>query len=134
MSSAPTRRGGGRAFPNSGGEVFNGKINKRSHKLMLRYILSCLVKENRLTIADSATILAVVSGPKINRTSNLNLQLPALFVVDPNELTNRLYLAIRNHPKTSLVSYEELNPRVLLASRRIVLTERSVLKVQELLQ
>lgn len=134
MSSSPLRRGGGRAFPNLGTEVFGGKTNKKTYKCTLRGILSHLSRVSKLSVVESLHFSSINISSIINDPLPNNKPVQLLLVVTERELTKDLYLSVRNLPAVHLVTHEEMNPRVLLLFDRIILTETSALKVQELLQ
>lgn len=136
MSSSPSRRGGGRAFANSAGEIPNGKINKSVHKRVLGSLLSHLVKLGRLLIVET-----LFSGSVPVKTQDLSKKVIGevggsswLVVVDEREMCCGLYFAIRNLPNAHLLTSEELSPRLLLLYDKTIVTEKGILQLQGRLQ
>lgn len=124
MSSSPLRRGGGRAFPNSNIESYKNKINKSAFKGIMRGLLSSLMKQNKLLIISSI-------GPNclwIKETDS------CLIIADPREIERSSYLHCRNRNNVHLMSFEEINPRILLLFNQVIMTEKGSLQLQGLLR
>ncbi|AGO28351.1 putative 50S ribosomal subunit protein L4 [Candidatus Tremblaya phenacola PAVE] len=124
MSSSPSRRGGGRAFPNSNTESYKNKINKAAFKTILRGLLSILIKQGLLLIVNSI-------GPNYSWIDDVG---SCLIITDPREIERGAHLHCRNKNGVFIISFEEVNPRILMMFDCIIMTERGALQIQGLLR
>ncbi|MCX8514255.1 MAG: hypothetical protein RL017_500 [Pseudomonadota bacterium] len=130
MASSPLWRGGGRIFPNRPDENFSQKINKKMYKAALLAIVSQLVRDNRLVVADSI----VVESPKTKNFVQLlkNMSLTAgntLVIVD--DLGEELFLASRNISNVYVLEVDQIDPYNLVRCDKVVFTTKAIEQFQQ---
>lgn len=128
-SRSPIWRTGGVTFA-AKPRNYDQKLNKKMFRVGIRSILSELLRQDRLVI--SAEVLATT--PK---TKALKAQLNAveakrtLIVVD--EVDVNLALASRNIPYVEVVEAANLNPVLLVAADRVIVTPSALQQLEECL-
>jgi large subunit ribosomal protein L4 len=130
MASSPLWRGGGRIFPNRPDENFSQKINKKMYKAALLAIVSQLVRDNRLVVADNI----VVETPKTKNFVQLlkNMSLTAgntLVIVD--DLGEELFLASRNISNVYVLEVDQIDPYNLVRCDKVVFTTKAIEQFQQ---
>lgn len=95
MASSPLWRGGGRIFPNRPEENFSQKINRKMYRAAISSIMSQLVRDERLVVADTFDVSSPKTKDFIQILKNLSIDSKAVLVV-VDMLTEDLYLASRN--------------------------------------
>lgn len=130
MSSSPLWRGGGRIFPNGPNENFTHKVNKKMYRAGMAAIFSQLVREGRLAVVDSL----IVDSPKTKalaaRFKTMGLD-SVLFIVD--ELDENLLLASRNLVNVLIVEPRYVDPLSLVHFKKVLVTQRAIGEIQEML-
>lgn len=126
---SPLWRGGGRAFaakPRS----YAQKVNRKMYAGAMRSLLSELLRQERLTIVDGLDLEA----PK----TKLARELLGRFggddvLIISNNVSENLYLGLRNLPKVGLVDVPALAPVDLMAYERVIITREAAENLGELL-
>ena len=133
MASSPLWRGGGRIFPNRPEENFTQKINRKMYRAALTSIISQLIRDDRLIVADALSIDAPKTKGFATILKNMSLvnskNGTVLMVVD--ELTEELYLSSRNLPNVLMLEVHQIDPYSLLRCDKIVISRNAVMKLQE---
>jgi len=106
-SRSPIWRGGGRAFAASP-RNYEQKINRKMYRGAVRSILSQLVREARLNLDH---VLIVCS-----------------------ELSENLFLAARNIPCVGMVEVGAIDPAILVAYDKVIVTRQALSDLEELLK
>ena len=130
MSSSPLWRGGGRIFPNSPGENFSHKLNKKMYRAGMASIMSQLVREDRLAIVDALELEAPKTKLFVQKMNALGCE-SALVITD--QLEENLFLASRNVPSVLVVEVNEADPVSLIRFPRVVMTKGALAKFEEIL-
>jgi large subunit ribosomal protein L4 len=126
---SPIWVGGGRTFaarPRS----FEQKINRKMYRAAMRSVLSELLRQERLVVAELA-----VSAPK---TKELRGQLEkldfagGLIVVEAFDMN--LWLAARNLPNVQVLAANAIDPVSLVGADKVVMTAAALKIVEERLQ
>ncbi len=122
--------GGGRAFaakPRS----FDQKVNRKMYRGALRSVLSELLRQERLVVADELSVAA----PK---TKELKTKLGALgfatgaVVVD--KFDANLWLSARNLPHVEVIEAHLVDPVILVAADKVVATTAALKILEERLK
>jgi len=104
------------------------KVNKKMYRLAMKSILSELLRTGRLVIVDSLT----VDEPKTKAALALLKKVEANRVLlIPDEITESLYLAVRNLFYVGLCDVESLDPVSLVGFDKVVITANAVRKLEE---
>lgn len=126
---SPIWRGGGRTFaakPRS----YAQKVNRKMYAGAMRSILAELLRQQRLTLVDSLDL----AEPKTKLGLDLLTRLGGADVlVVSNEVTDNLYLGLRNLPMVGILDVAELNPVDLLRFARVVMTREAAEQIGEML-
>ena len=127
---SPIWRGGGVTFaakPRS----YAQKVNRKMYRHALRSILSELVRQERLIVVDSCEM----SEPK---TKALVLILKNFAEKDvlivAEDVTENLYLAARNLHWVGLIDVATVDPAMLIAFEKIVISKAAVERIEEQLK
>lgn len=130
MASSPVWRGGGRTFPNKPEENFSQKINRKMYRAAMSSIVSQLVRDNRLVVADNINVAAPKTKGFVSVLNNMSLtQGTVLVIVD--ELTEDLFLASRNLPNVLVLESHQVDPYSLLRCDKVVFARKAVEELQE---
>jgi large subunit ribosomal protein L4 len=120
----------------SGGQTFAAKprnhsvkVNRKMYRGALRSILSELLRQERLQVVGSFE----VDGP---RTRDARAQVKALtgsedVLIVTTEVSEALYLAVRNLPRVDVRDTVGLDPVTLLAHENVVMTTEALRRVEE---
>jgi len=107
---------------------YDQKLNKKMFRVGIRSILSELLRQDRLVI--SAEVLA--TSPK---TKALKTQLNAIeskrTLIVVNEVDANLALASRNIPYVEVVEAANLNPVLLVAADKVIVTPSALQQLEE---
>ncbi|MDD5215724.1 MAG: 50S ribosomal protein L4 [Methylococcales bacterium] len=126
-SRSPIWRTGGVTFA-ARPRNYDQKLNKKMFRVGIRSILSELLRQDRLII--SAEVLATT--PK---TKALKAQLNAIdskrTLIVVNEVDANLALASRNIPYVEVVEAANLNPVLLVAADKVIVTPSALQQLEE---
>jgi len=127
---SPIWVGGGRAFaakPRS----FEQKVNRKMYRGAIRAMLSELVRQDRLVVADSLALEAPKTKLLTTRLKQLALE-NVLIVVEA--IDEKLMLAARNLPHVDVLPAAALNPLALASYDKVLMTVGAVKLIEERLQ
>lgn len=127
---APHWPGGGIVFgphPRS----FAKKMNRKERRLALKSALSYKVIESEIIIVDSFTMESSKTKDAKTILSNLKADKKVLLVVD--ELTDNVVLATRNLNNVVLIEASEVNTYDVVASDNMIITEKAIKAIEEVL-
>ena len=109
---------------------YDQKLNKKMFRVGIRSILSELLRQNRLIITSEV----LVTTPK---TKELSTQLNALgskrTLIVVRSVDKNLALASRNIPYVQIVEAANLNPVLLVAADKVVMTPSALQQLEECL-
>ena len=122
----PLWRGGGVTFAAKPRD-YSKKVNKKMYRGAMRSIFSELVRQDRLSCIDELTI----EGPKTRAAKSLlhGLGLNEVLIIT-DEVSENLYLSIRNLPRVDVIDTGEINPYSLIGFENVLLTRSAVEKVE----
>lgn len=126
---SPIWRGGGRAFaakPRS----HDLKINKKMYRGALRSIFSELNRQGRLIVVPQFSVATPKTKDVIVKLKGLNAS-KSLIVT--SEVTENLYLSIRNIPHVDVRDVFGVDPVSLVSHENVVVTIDAIKKIEEML-
>lgn len=126
-SRSPIWRSGGVTFaakPRS----FEQKVNKKMYRAAMQAILSELVRQERLIVADSFDVASHKTKDFVAKLNQLELN-NVLIVAD--EVTENLYLAARNVPHVGLTEAAAIDPVSLIAYEKVLVTVSALKQLEE---
>ena len=128
-ASSPIWRGGARAFPNSPDENFTQKVNRKMYRAAMAAILSKLLADGRLVVADEFNIEAPKTKAFVSALNNMALgNETILLVVDV--LTENVYYASRNLPTVLVLEAHQVDPYSLLRCKKVVFTQKAIQQLE----
>lgn len=130
MTSSPLWRSGGRAFPNSPGENFSHKVNRKMYRAGVASILSQLAREDRLSIVDSFKVEAPKTRLMVEKLKSLGIE-SVLLVTD--DLNDNLMLAARNLTNVLVLEPRHADPLSLVRFPHVLMTKGAVTQLEEML-
>ncbi len=130
-TSSPVWVGGGRAFPNTPDENFSHKVNRKMYRAGISAILSKLVADGRLVVANEFTVETPKTKSFVSALNDMSLANEKTLLVVVDELTENLYYASRNLPTVLVLEAHQIDPYTLLRCNKIVFTQKAIEQVQE---
>jgi len=123
-------RGGGKTFA-ARPRDFSQKINRKMYRGAIRSMLSELVRQGRLVVADDLALEAPKTKLLAGKLSSWSLS-NVLIVVEA--LDEKLFLAARNLPHVELIEVAQINPLSLVEHERVLMTVGAVKLLEERFQ
>ena len=121
---SPIWKGGGVAFGPTKERNFSQKINKKMFRKALAMVLSSKVRDGEFMLLQALAF----SEPKTKDAATMfkNLKVPSSVVVVTATKDRNVERAIRNIPRTCVLSATSLNVKDLLSKKYLVLTQESI--------
>ncbi len=129
-ASSPIWRGGARTFPNTPEENFSHKVNRKMYRAGMAAILSKLVADGRLVIANDINIDTPKTKSFVQALNNMSLGNETVLVV-VDELTENVYYASRNLPTVLVLEAHQVDPYSLLRCNKVVFTQKAIEQIGE---
>jgi large subunit ribosomal protein L4 len=107
------------------------KVNKKMYRGAMCSILSELIRQGRLHVADNFAIEQPKTKLLLQKLKDLNLE-KVLIVVD--KLDENLYLSARNVPNIAVREASSVNPLQLLKYEQVLITVEALRKIEEALR
>jgi len=126
---SPIWRGGGVTFAAKPRD-FSQKVNKKMYRGAMQSILSELIRQDRLVIAEDFSVEAPKTKEVSERLKQLNLE-NVLIVVE--ELDENLYLSTRNLRNVDVIDVQGVNPVNLIGFEKVLFTVGALKKAEEML-
>ena len=127
---APHWPGGGVVFgPHM--RSYAKKMNRKERRLALKSALSYKVIESEMIIVDNFNLESGKTKEALTALNNLKVTKKVLLVVD--ELTDNVILATRNLQNVVLLEANEINTYDVVASDNMIITEKAVKAIEEVL-
>src|SRR5690554_5036375 len=126
-SSSPIWRAGGVTFaakPRS----FEQKVNKKMYRAAMQSILSELIRQERLVVADTFAVDTHKTKEFVAKLKELQLS-NVLIVSD--EVNENLYLAARNVPHVGITEASSIDPVSLIAFEKVLVTLPALKQLEE---
>ena len=129
-SRSPIWRGGGVTFA-ARPRDFAQKVNRKMYRGAIRSMLSELVRQDRLVVADEIVLEAPKTQLLASKLSGWSLS-NVLIVVEA--LDEKLFLAARNLKHVELIEVAQINPLSLVDHERVLMTVGAVKLLEERFQ
>lgn len=123
----PLWRTGGRAFA-ARPRNYEQKVNRKMYQGALRSVLSELVRQDRMVVVDSLDVAEAKTKALVARLEALKVE-SVLLVAE--EVSEALYLSARNLHWVGLADVDSVDPALLIAFDKVVITQGSVNRLQE---
>lgn len=130
-TSSPVWVGGGRAFPNTPEENFSHKVNRKMYRAGISAILSKLVADGRLVVANEFNVDTPKTKSFVSALNGMSLANEKTLLVVVDELTENVYYASRNLPTVLVLEAHQIDPYTLLRCNKVVFTQKAIEQVQE---
>ncbi|MEC4749661.1 50S ribosomal protein L4 [Methylomicrobium sp. Wu6] len=124
---SPIWRTGGVAFA-AKPRNYEQKLNKKMFRAGIRSILSELLRQDRLVVANDILPTSPKTKDFVDKLKGLNAR-RILIVVDT--IDQNLALASRNIPYIEVVEANNLNPVLLVSAEKVVATSGALKKIEE---
>ena len=122
-------RGGGRIFGPRPRD-YDIKLNRKLKKLARKSALSIKAKENAITIIEDFEFKSPKTKTFIDVLKALNIDSnKSLFVFDTSNIN--VYLSSRNFKGTQVITTSEINTYSILNAKQLVISESSLLSINE---
>ncbi len=127
-SRSPIWRGGGVSFA-ARPQCHAQKVNRKMYRCAMRSILSELVRQQRLLCVDEFQVAEPRTRLAVEALERFGLKLEEVLIV-VDEPGPNLCLATRNLPRVQVRGSGELNPWLLVAMDRMLITQSALEKVE----
>ena len=127
---SPIWVGGGRAFAAKPRD-FAQKVNKKMYRGAIQSMLSELVRQDRLIVAQDFTVELPKTKQVAEKLKKLKLESVLIIVEGIDE---KLFLAARNLPHVEVLPVSALNPLSLVSYDKVLMTVGAVKLIEERLQ
>ncbi|MGJ0514372.1 MAG: 50S ribosomal protein L4 [Methylomicrobium sp.] len=124
---SPIWRTGGVAFA-ARPRNYEQKLNKKMFRAGIRSILSELLRQDRLVVANDIFPATPKTKELVEKLKGLNAR-RVLIVVDA--IDQNLALASRNIPYVEVVEANNLNPVLLVSAEKVIATSGALKKIEE---
>ncbi|ASP38264.1 50S ribosomal protein L4 [Bacterioplanes sanyensis] len=126
-SSSPIWRSGGVTFA-AKPRNFDQKVNKKMYRAAMQSILSELVRQERLVVADSFAVESHKTKEFVAKLKELKLD---NVLIVAGEIDEKLYLAARNVPHVGVTEASAIDPVSLIAFEKVLVTVDALKKLEE---
>jgi len=126
-ASSPIWRSGGVTFA-AKPRNYEQKVNKKMYRAAMQSILSELVRQERLVVADDFKVDTHKTKDFVKKLNALELN-NVLIVSD--DVDEKLYLASRNVPHVGVTEASSVDPVSLIAFDKILVTVQALKKLEE---
>ena len=125
-------RGGGIVFGPTPNKNYKKKQNKKERRLAILSALSYKLKDNELIVLDELNFKTNKTKEMTELLTKLNIRNNKVLVA-VEELTENLYLSVRNLANVKLVRFNEVNTFDLVSADNLLITENALKKLEEVL-
>ncbi|MDO6683629.1 MULTISPECIES: 50S ribosomal protein L4 [unclassified Oceanobacter] len=126
-SSSPIWRSGGVTFAAKPRD-FDQKLNKKMYRAAMQVILSELVRQDRLVVADSFGVESHKTKEFVAKLNDLDL---SNVLIISEDLDEKLYLAARNVPHVGVTEASAIDPVSLIAFEKVLVTVQALKQLEE---
>ncbi len=128
-SRSPIWRGGGKTFPATT-QDHSQKMNRKAYRIAMRSILSELVRQDRLIVADDFTVKEPKTKQLVARMKDMQIDDVLVITHDVDE---NLALASRNLYHVGIIDPQEINPLSLIGFDKVIATSEAIKQIEETL-
>ena len=107
-------------------------VNKKERRLAILSALSYKLKDNELIVLDELNFKTNKTKEMTELLTKLNIRNNKVLVV-VEEITENLYLSVRNLANVKLVRFNEVNTFDLVSADNLLITESALKKLEEVL-
>ncbi|MDQ7011537.1 MAG: 50S ribosomal protein L4 [Mariprofundaceae bacterium] len=107
---------------------YDMRVNKRERRRALCLVLSDCVREGKLTVVNKIEMEEIKTRAFVDMLSKFETSSGLVVLAEPNR---KLELSGRNVPNTRIILDGQLNIHDLLKSKRVILTEAAVDRLEE---
>lgn len=129
---SPIWRSGGVTFA-AKPRKYQQKVNKKVYRKAISSILAELARKELLQVVDGIHLDSPKTKDFVELMKKYQQDKENVLIIT-DELTENLYLASRNLPNVCVIDSNEINPYLLLKFKKVVVTERAISQIEELLQ
>ena len=126
-ATSPIWRSGGVTFA-AKPRNYEQKVNKKMYRAAMQSILSELVRQERLVVADAFDVDSHKTKEFVAKLKEFDLQNVLIVSDDVNE---NLYLASRNVPHVGVTEASAIDPVSLIAFEKVLVTVPALKKLEE---
>jgi len=126
-ATSPIWRSGGVTFA-AKPRNYEQKVNKKMYRAAMQSILSELVRQERLVVADAFDVSSHKTKEFVAKLKEFDLQNVLIVSEDLNE---NLYLASRNVPHVGVTEASSIDPVSLIAFEKVLVTVSALKKLEE---
>lgn len=126
-SSSPIWRSGGVTFA-AKPRNFEQKVNKKMYRAAMQSILSELIRQERLVVADTFAVESHKTKEFVAKLKEFELS-NVLIISD--EVNENLYLAARNVPHVGVTEASSIDPVSLIAFEKVLVTLPALKQLEE---
>jgi large subunit ribosomal protein L4 len=123
---SPLWRSGGVTFAAKPRD-YSKKLNKKMYRGAMRSIFSELVRQERLIVIDKFDVEEAKTKLVKQKLNELGLEEVLIITED---LTEALYLGMRNIPKVDVIDADEIYPYSLIGFEKVMITEEAIKKIE----
>jgi large subunit ribosomal protein L4 len=127
---SPLMKGGGRVFGPRPRD-YSFKLNKKVKALARKSALTYKASETAITVLEDFTLAAPKTKDYIQFLQNHSVADKKTLLI-LSEVSNNIYLSSRNLPKAKVTTVNQLNTYELLHADRLLISESSLKKIEEL--
>lgn len=124
---SPLWRKGGRIFA-AKPQDHSQKVNKKMYQFAMKSILSELLRSGRLMVVNAIHVQEPKTKSAVALLNTLGVE-KALLI--PDEITESLYLAVRNLHQVGLTDVRSVDPVTLVGFDKIVMTTNAIRQLEE---
>ncbi len=128
--SSPLFRSGGQTFAASTRD-YSQKVNRKSHRMAMRSILSELLRRGRLIVVNDLQFESPKTKEMAERLEQMDCR-SALIVAE--QVDENLHLATRNIPNVNVIAPTMLNPAQAVDCKKLLMTVEAVKSIEKALQ
>ena len=126
-SRSPIWRGGGKTFPATT-QDHSQKMNRKAYKSAMRSILSELVRQERLIVADDFSVKEPKTKQLVARMKDMKVD---DVLVISHDVDENLALASRNLYHVGIIDPQEINPLTLIGFDKVIATSEAIKQIEE---
>jgi large subunit ribosomal protein L4 len=123
---SPIWRGGGVTFAAKPAK-HSAKVNRKMYRGAMRSILSELARQERLSCIDALDFDEAKTKKAKELLAALGME-DVLIITD--EVTENVFLSLRNIPRVDIIDTAEINPYTLIGFDNVLMTKSAVEKVE----
>ncbi len=127
---SPIWRGGGMTFASTP-RSYSQKVNRKMYRSALCSILSELLRQERLVVVDSCEMAEPKTKTLVETLKNFDVD-DVLIIAE--DVTENLYLSARNLYWVGLIDASTIDPAMLLAYKKIVISSAALARIEEQLK